>query len=149
MGDLSWEWSQESVSIVLLLWTSLVFVNSENSLVSEIEKWDLWNLVVCRLALWHDIAWGWEEVLLRSSNGVDLDRVAILKRINGCWFVINEWSVLSRGLWVSPVLVLMVYASMDDFIIDHSGKVLETVELDGLVVGVQDDWVGALTASAG
>ena len=107
------------------------------------------DLVVGCLALWHDIAWGWEEVLLWSGDWVDLDWVAVGERVSSCWVVIYEWGVLARGLWVSPVLVLMVDTSMDDLIVDHSGKVLETVELDGLVVGVQDDWVGALTASAG
>lgn len=91
-------------------------------------------------------------MLFWSRNRVNLDWVGVIKRIDWLGVVTDEWSVFTWGLWVLWVLVLMVDAGVDDFIVNHSCKILKTVELDGLVGNggiVKDYWVGTFTASAG
>ena len=76
----------------------------------------------------------------------------VIKRIYWLRVVTDEWSVFTRGLWVFWVLMLMVDAGVDDFIVNHPCKIFQTVELDGLVgrgVCINGKWVVTFTASAG
>ena len=73
----------------------------------------------------------------------------VIERIYWLRVVTDEWSVFTRGLWVFWVLMLMVDAGVDDFIVNHPCKILQTVELDGLGRGVNCKWVYTFTASAG
>jgi len=80
--------------------------------------------------------------LLDCSN---LDWILILTILG---IIIDEGLVLARLMGTRRGLVLVVDSPVDDLVVDHVGKVLETVELDLMASCVKDYWVVAGAASA-
>ena len=84
-------------------------------------------------------------MLLWLLNCSNLDWVLILTILG---IIIDEGLVLARLLGTAWGLVLVVDSPVDDLVVDHVGKVLETVELDLMASCVKDYWVVAGAASA-
>lgn len=84
-------------------------------------------------------------MLLWLLNCSNLDWILILTILG---IIIDEGLVLARLLGTAWGLVLVVDSPVDDLVVDHVGKVLETVELDLMASCVKDYWVVAGAASA-
>jgi hypothetical protein len=84
-------------------------------------------------------------MLLWFLNWSNLDWVVILTILG---IIIDEGLVRARLVGTAWGLVLVVDSPVDDLVVDHVGKVLETVELDLMAALVQDYWVVAGAASA-
>ena len=84
-------------------------------------------------------------MLLWLLNCSNLDWILILTILG---IIIDEGLVLARLMGTAWGLVLVVDSPVDDLVVDHVGKVLETVELDLMASCVKDYWVVAGAASA-
>ena len=84
-------------------------------------------------------------MLLWLLNCSNLDWVLILTILG---IIIDEGLVLARRMGTRRGLVLVVDSPVDDLVVDHVGKVLETVELDLMASCVKDNRVVAGAASA-
>ena len=84
-------------------------------------------------------------MLLWLLNCSNLDWVLILTILG---IIIDEGLILARLMGTAWGLVLVVDSPVDDLVVDHVGKVLETVELDLMASCVKDYWVVAGAASA-
>ena len=110
-------------------------------LVAETEVWE--NILFIYSSLTFNFIWFIDLIVCGSGDWSNLYWVLIMF----VFVFFNELLVLDLFLWFHSIVLVFILL-VDELVINHVGKVLKTVELDGIMVVVNYMRIIAATTSA-